>query len=158
MQMKGISPIIAVVLLIAISISLGVLATGWVRNWVMEQTSTELLSCVLDTNYQIDSVTYNSTSKILRIKITNKDSRELYGFGVILDNGTTTQTFNSSASELSVSPSITSSNRLKREQSAYITVNLTSYSALGSSLTEVKVTNSVCNAVSAKSDSITMQS
>jgi flagellin-like protein len=157
MQKKGISPIVGVVLLIAITISIGVLATGWVRNWIMGQTSSDLLTCILDTNYQIDSAVYNSTSKVLRLKITNKDARELYGFGIVLDNGTTTKTFNSSASEISLSPSISSSNKLKREESVYMSVNLTSYSALGSSLIEVKVTNDVCNAVSAKTDSITVQ-
>jgi flagellin-like protein len=160
-MLKGISPIVAAVLLIAVAISVGVLATTWVRNWVMEQTQQELLSCVLDTEYHVSDVEYNTTSKLMKAKITNKNSRKLYSFGVVIDNGTTQLEVAYNSSNITLSPNITSANKLDRERSVYLTLNLTdytSYSTIGSSATKVIITNQVCTAVTASSTTITQKS
>jgi len=158
--MKGISPIVASVLLIAVAISVGVLATTWVRNWIMEQTSQDLSSCVLDTEYQIDSTQYNSTSKLLTLKITNKNSRNIWGFGVMLDNGSTVLDVAYSSSNITLSPSITLNSKLDRERATYLTLNLTDYTGyatIGSTVSTVKVTNQVCTSVAAKTTTITQR-
>jgi len=158
---KGISPIVAAVLLIAVSISVGILATTWVRNWVIEQTQEDLLSCVLDTEYQISGAEYNTTSKLLKIKITNKNKRTIYGFGVMIDNTTTFLEVAYNSSNITLSPNITSTNRLDRERVVYLTLNLTDYtghSTIGSTASEIRVSNQICTAVVAKTTTITQRS
>jgi len=158
--MKGISPIIATVLLIVVAISVGVLATTWIRNWVMEQTSQELSSCVLDTEYQVDSTEYNATSKLLKLKVTNKNSRNLWGFGVMIDNGSTVLDVAYNSSNITLSPSITSTSKLDRERATYLTLNLTDYtgySTIGSTASTVKITNQGCTSVTAKTTTITQK-
>lgn len=157
---KGISPIVAAVLLIAVSISVGVLATTWVRNWILEQTQEDILSCVLDTEYQINAAEYNTTSNLLKLKMTNKNERALYGFGVLLDNGTTFLDVNYTDANITLSPSITATNRLERERVVYLTLNLTYFSGfetLGDTLSEIKVSNEVCSTVVAKTGTITQR-
>lgn len=160
-MLKGISPIVAAVLLIAVAVSVGVLATTWVRNWVMEQTQEELLSCVLDTEYHVSDVEYNSTSELMKMKLTNKNKRKLYDFGLILDNGTTQLDISYNDSNITLSPSISSSNKLDRERSVYLTLNLSDYSGyatMGTTVTTVYVTNQVCTSVTAKTTTITQKS
>jgi hypothetical protein len=110
---------------------------------------------VLETNYVIDSVEYTNSTRELKVKITNKGTTQLYGFGIMLQNASIIQEFNSTNPLVSVSPSVTSSNKLAREKSAYIKVNMTDYAPLGLSLTEVKVLNDACDAVSASTTTIT---
>lgn len=155
MEMKAISPVVAVVLLISVTLSLGVVVTSWIRNWILKETINPQISCVLETNYVIDSVTYSTDTNELKIKITNKGTTELYGFGVMLQNATIIQEFNSSNPLVSISPNITVINKLGREKSAYIKINLSDYIPLALSLTEVKVLNDACDAVSASTTSIT---
>lgn len=158
---KGVSPIIATILLIALAISVGIMVTTWITHWVVTQTSSESIACAINTNYIIDIAEFNKSAALnntLLLKITNKGSEKIYGFGAILDNGTVILMLNSSNSLINQG-GISSTNKLNRESAVYITVNLTNttlgYTTLGKTLTEVKVTNDACPAVSTSTKSIT---
>jgi flagellin-like protein len=158
---KGVSPVIATILLIAVAISVGIMVTTWITHWVVTQTSSESIACAINTNYVIDAAEFNKSTTLnstLLLKVTNRGSQGLYGFGVILDNGTTILMLNSSSS-LVGQGGINSGNKLRREQPIYLTVNLTNttagYTNLGCTLSEVKVTNDACPAVSASTATIT---
>jgi flagellin-like protein len=162
---KGISPVVAVVLLVAVAISLGMLVTSWITNLYYDIRSGES-ACAIKTNYIIDSVQWNQTSKspaynsTLLIKITNKGELKLYGFGLEMLNGTKILNFDSSEVDQG---GISSTNKLERERSTYLLVNLTNsslrYPAFGRSLltsedVSIKVTNEACEAVSAETTSV----
>lgn len=159
---KGVSPIIATILLIAVAISVGIMVTTWITHWVVTQTSSESIACAINTNYVIDTAEFNKSTALnntLLLKVTNRGSEKIYGFGAILDNGTVILMLNSSNSLISQG-GISSSNKLGREQSVYLTVNLTNtstgYPTLGRTLAEVKVTNDACPAVSTSTKAITI--
>ena len=160
--MRGMSPIVSTVLLIAVAISVGVFVTNWTLGWTERQTGSDK-ACVTDTYYIIEKAEWNKSSTLndtLRIKITNKGRQQLYGFSVQIDNGTKILTFDSDEvgqGDISVSA------KLDREHSAYITVNLTNttlgYPAFGNSLltsseVEIRVANEACDGVSAKTDTV----
>lgn len=154
---KGVSPVIAVVIMIAVAITTGVMLSTWVTQWVNRQTGDTSMTCVIRTNYIIESAKFNSSgNNVLIIKVRNRGAEELYGFGVILDNTSDIYQFNSTDSRISLSPSITESNKLGREGVVYIKVNLNTalYRALGASLSEIRVTNEACKSVSAKTAEI----
>ena len=161
MGMKGVSPVIATILLIAVAISVGIMVTTWITHWVVTQTSSESIACAINTNYVIDSAEFNKSTALnatLLLKVTNRGSEKLYGFGVILDNGTSILMLNSTSSLIDQG-SISIGNKLNRESSAYVKVNLTNttagYTTMGTTLTEVKLTNDACPAVSTSTKTIT---
>ena len=162
---RGISPVVSVVLLIAVAITLGMLVTSWVTHLYYDISGGDS-SCAINTNYIIDSAEWSKTSKspeynnTLLVKITNRGKLKLYGFGVELHNGTRILEFDSSVVNQG---GITSSNKLERERSAYLVVNMTNstlgYPGFGSSLLTsddvlVKVTNEACKARVAETDSV----
>ncbi len=158
--MKGMSPMISVVLLVAIAVSVGIMVTTWITHWVTEQTTDVSVSCAVNTNYVIESVRWNISSSLnntLLIKITNRGTQKLYGFGVVLSNGTKVVNLNSS-SPLIDQGGISASNKLGTQESVYIKVNMTNttlhYPGLGATLTEVRVTNDACKTVSQKTNTI----
>ena len=155
---SGLSPIVSVVLLIAVAVAVGIMVTTWITGWVSQQTSSTALACAINTNYVIDSAAVNqSSTNTLLIRLSNRGSLGLYGFGVVLDNGTRVVQLNSSSSMIDQG-GISTANKLGREQTTYLLVNM-SNATLGypehlATLTEVRVTNDACNAVSAKTTSI----
>lgn len=155
---KGISDVIAVVLMIAVAISIGVFVTTFATKWVQDQTSSPSITCAIKTNYVVDDVRFNY-SKIneLQVKVTNKGDEPLYGFGFILENATVILSFESS--NTLITNQVSSTSPLKREQSTYVILNMSNstlgYPSLGKTLTKVKVTNDACKAVSSSSVSIT---
>ncbi len=161
MMRKGVSPVIATILLIAVAISVGIMVTTWITHWVVSQTSSESIACAINTNYVIDSAEFNKSTALnntLLMKVTNRGTERLYGFGAILDNGTAIMMLNSSSSFIDQG-GISSANTLKRENSAYVKINLTNTTAghtmMGTTLTEIKITNDACPAVSTSTKTIT---
>jgi len=165
LKRKGISPVVAVVLLVAVAISLGMIVTSWITHLYYDISGGES-ACAINTNYVIDSVQWNQTAKsamynsTVLIKVTNKGRLGLYDFGVELLNGTRILDFEKNVVDQG---GISSTNKLGRERSAYLLVNLTNsslnYPAFGRSLLTsddvmVKVTNGACTAVSAETASI----
>jgi flagellin-like protein len=160
-RLKGVSPIIATVLLIAVAISVGIMVTTWITQWVVHQTGSESMTCAINTNYIIDTAEFNKSTTLnstLLLKVTNHGTEKIYGFGVQLDNGTTIMVFNSSSSLIDQG-GISSSSKLAQERSAYVKVNLTNttagYTTMGTTLTKVTVTNDGCPSVSASTAVIT---
>lgn len=157
--MRGLSPIVAVVLMIGLTVSISILVTVWITNWVTFQTTNPELACALTTNYVIDSAVYTNQTNELLIRITNKAKREIYGFGVVLTNGTHAQQFNYTQVW---QPETNASKPLERERTAYIKLNSSSISDTGEefnstfamTVNEIIVTNEVCRAVSAKTTNI----
>jgi len=164
MERKGVSPVVAVVLLIVVAISMGIFVTTWVTHWISTQTSSSSISCAINTNYLVDSAVFNKSGEnILRLKILNKGSQELYGFGVVLDNGTLIVRMNSTSEFLGgTNNTLSEGNSLKREQTAYLLVNLSNttlgYPSFGATIKELRVLNDACDAVSAKTSIITKYS
>jgi flagellin-like protein len=165
LKKKGISPVVAVVLLVAVAISLGMLVTSWITHLYYEISGGES-ACAINTNYIIDSVEWNRTAKsptynsTLLIKITNKGKQQLYEFGVEVLNGSRIVEFDSAIVNQG---GISSNAKLDRERSVYLLVNLTNesfnYPAFGRSLltsddVSIKVTNGACKAVSAETTSV----
>jgi len=160
---KGVSSVVSTVLMIAVAISIGILVTTWITHWVQQQTGSKDISCAINTNYVVDSAEWNKSGQYngtLLIKLTNKGKQKLYGFGVVIDNGTKILEFGQSSVGQG---GISSSSTLERERSVYLTVNLTNstlrYPAFGRSLmtssdVTVKVTNAACDAVPAETNSV----
>jgi flagellin-like protein len=149
MGMKGISPVIATVILIALSVAVGVMVSSWVMQWMNREMS-GVSSCSSYSTYRIDSAKYTSSDTNLTIKITNMGKLGLYGFSVQIMNATAVVLYNSTSSDLTSSPNITASSPLGEQRTALIIVNLDgtdgNYSLAGATAEEIKVMNEACPA------------
>jgi flagellin-like protein len=156
MGMKGISPVIAAVLLIAITVAVGVMISSWVTQWVTSRTRQASSACVTDTNYKIDSAIFDTDTNNLTLRLTNLGRVELYGFSVQILNGTDVEVYNSSDSDVKMSPNITENNPLKQQRSVIIIINMEGsyHSTLGSTTDQVKVLNEACPTFSAETSTI----
>ncbi len=147
MGMKGVSPVIAAVILIAISVAVGVMISGWVMQWVNKEIG-GASSCSSYSTYRIDSAKYTSSDNNLTIKLTNMGKLGLYGFSVQLINDTHVKLYNSSSPDIKISPNVTASEPLSEQRSAIIIVNVDGaegdYSSLAMTATEIKVLNDEC--------------
>lgn len=153
MGMKGISPIIAAVVLIAISVAVGVMISSWVTHWVTSQTGVTT-QCVALTNYNIESATYTSQDKNLTMVIKNLGSIQIYGLSVQIMNLTDIVTYNDTSPDIKVTPSLSKQTPLTEQRSAIIVINLNGtqgdYSELARTAEEITVFNKACPAFSAK--------
>ncbi len=153
MGMKGISPIIAAVVLIAISVAVGVMISSWITHWVTTQTGVTT-QCVALTNYNIESATYTSSNSNLTLVVTNLGSIELYGFSVQIMNSTHVVIYNDTSPDIKVTPPLSKDSPLKEQRSAIIVINLNGtqgdYSEMGRTAEEIRVFNKACPAFSAK--------
>lgn len=148
---KGISPIIATVLLIALVVVVGTMFSTWMTQWTTRGTGDQDLSCAPRTNYVIESAEYTNSTGVLKLKVVNKKEEELYGFGVILENATIIESFAYTSANISLSQNISESSKLGREMAVYLNLNLSGGSGIGYTLTKVKVTNQACKAVAVES-------
>jgi len=157
MKRKGISPIIAAVVLIAITIAVGVMISGWMTQFVTRQTEMAS-SCVTNTNYKIDTATYSGSQKTMTILLTNLHSREIYDFSVQFQNGTQIAFYNYTDPDVTVSPNITKTDPLEQQRSAIIIVDLNGTGRDTSNImytaTELKVLNEACPTFSIKTNNI----
>lgn len=163
MLRKGVSPVVASVLLVAVAVSLGILVTTWLTHWTGVQMTTPGITCSINTIYDIDSAIFNeSGDNWLLVKVTNKGPQNIWGFGAVLDNGTEILRLNSTDPIIYnwTNVNLTEDTPLKREQSAYVKINLTNttlnYPTFGSTLKEVKILNDACPAVSIKTTVLTI--
>jgi len=163
---KGISPVVASVILIAVSVSVGVMVSTWITHLIEQEISQDEL-CSINTNYNIESAKFNSSgNNTLWLRIKNEGEYELYGFGVILDNGTQIIIMNSSDNRTNQG-GISATNKLKRKYSMYLKVNLTNtteesidYQGFGLSLTtssntKITVFNDACTATDSEIITVT---
>ena len=152
MGMKGISPVIAAVLLIAITVAVTVMLSSWITHWISSRTTEASSACVTHTNYKIDSATFDSSGNNLTMVITNLGSNEIYGFSMQVLNGTDVSVYESSDNKVSISPNVTESSPLKEQRSAVIIINMNDAydTSLGSSADQIKVLNKACPSFSAE--------
>ena len=160
MGKKGISPVIASVLLIGITVAIGVMLSSWITHWISNKTQDISSACATSTNYKIDSVIYSAATKNMTIMLTNMGSVELYGFSVQIMNGTEVIVYNYTDTKFKISPNITQDMPLKQQRSAIIIVSLdnSGYEAgLGETADMVKVLNSACPAFSLETRTVTKE-
>ncbi len=151
--MKGLSPLIAVMILLGVSITIGALLSGWITHW-FHYKSGETNTCGFGVGYRIDSAEFNMTSYTLYVKVTNEEPSSIYGFGVILQNDTFSILINSSSWRMSFTPQISEDRPLEQGHSMYIILNLTGYEDLGMTLNKIIVVNSLCKDIQAETTNI----
>lgn len=86
MERKGLSPIVAVVILIGIAVITGGLLSSWITSFVSDAAKQD--TCSINTMYTLSDVTYNATSGVIKLKVKNTGTVKLYNFTVEADNGT----------------------------------------------------------------------
>jgi flagellin-like protein len=86
MGSKGLSPIIAVVILIGIAVMVGGILSSWVTSFVSSSARQD--TCAITTMYTLSEATYNASSGMVKVRVKNTGSVSLYNFSVEADNGT----------------------------------------------------------------------
>lgn len=154
--MKGISPVIATVILLTLAVILSLIVTNWSTHFVQTKTG-EASVCVVKTSYNIEPV-YLKNSKILKVSIINTGSLSLYGFYIEIANDTYIKVYNSTSPDISITPILNKNSPLKEQESAIITLNISGiegeYSKLVESANYIKVLNKACPQYSASSSEI----
>ncbi|MEM5871878.1 MAG: archaellin/type IV pilin N-terminal domain-containing protein [Candidatus Aenigmatarchaeota archaeon] len=150
MGMKGISPVIASVILIGIAIAVGVMLSSWITHWVSSRTHETSSACVTSTNYKIDDAIFNENAKTLTLKITNLGGTDIYDFTIQIINGTNIETYNYTNQKLSISPNISKNNPLRQQRTAIIIIDISDSIDLVKTAESIKVINEACPAFSAE--------
>jgi flagellin-like protein len=86
MPKKAISPLVAIVILIAIVITLGGVISAWLNNLVADTSQQD--TCAITTMYSLSDVSYNATNGEIKVKVKNTGKDDLHNFTVEADNGT----------------------------------------------------------------------
>lgn len=86
MRRKGVSPVVAVVILIGIAVITGGLLSSWITSFVSDSAKQD--TCSINTMYTLSDVTYNATSGEIKLKVKNTGTVKLYNFTIEADNGT----------------------------------------------------------------------
>ena len=84
MAKKAISPLIAIVIMIAVVITIGGMISSWLSGFVYDASTED--TCAINTIYTISDVSYNSTSGRIKLKVKNSGTVDLYNFTVEADN------------------------------------------------------------------------
>jgi hypothetical protein len=160
--MKGLSPIVSVVILVVISLSIASMVAQWMYGFVattanetgttaQQQVRCRTAGLDFDTDYGYYGIQYNFSGNVsanetdwIKIKVVNTGTLDLYGFTVeaTLLNNTDEMIEHYPLTDAS---GRTASNPLRPAQSAIIVANITyDINETTTTLTEVKVLNSVC--------------
>jgi len=159
MEMRGISPIISAVILIAVIFAIGALVSPWMFNLIRE-TSNETASSTInevkcmnaaydfDTTYRTYGVgwDFSTANNTLGVRIKNTGTISLYNFSFeLVINDTIVEYLHAKRSTQR-----TSSNPLKPGQTAFIDASFDR--DINGSLTRLKVMNAVCPNVYAEQE------
>jgi flagellin-like protein len=144
---KGISPIVAAIILIGVTIVIGIMISTWVSQWLFTNIENVPSTCPTSTLYELSSVKYNKTTQILTLKLTNKATQTLYNFTIEATDSSSSIYRNTS---VATNPSVTSTSPLTQEQSVFLTANMTTTNSLSS----VKVINGACIGFSRTTETI----
>ena len=117
MTKKGLSPLIAVVILVGLAVTVSGLVSSWLGTFVTESTTSS--TCVLNTIYTMSGTTYDTTTGQIKTKIKNAGTLSIYNFTFEADNGTDIATFPASAPSATV--------RITPGQSQYVKANASLY-------------------------------
>lgn len=134
---KGISPIVATIILIGVTILIGIMISTWVSQWLLTTVGNVPSTCPTNTLYQLSNAKYNKTTQIMTVMVTNKGSQVLYNFTIEV-NDTSSNLYRNTS--VVTSPSVSSSSPLTQEQSTILTANMTTTNSIES----VKVINGAC--------------
>jgi flagellin-like protein len=86
MARKGVSPVVAVVILVGLAVMIGGLVSSWLTSFVADSARQD--TCAITTTYTLTEPTYNPTSGELKVRLKNTGNNELYNFTFEADNGT----------------------------------------------------------------------
>ena len=138
---RGVSPVVAVVIMVAVAVILAVFVSGWVIENISKQTR-DSPDCSVHTQYEIESAKFKSSNNQTRVVVINKGEESIYGFSLQIENGTDMQTV-AGATE---SPATNSSSRLGKGRSVFITyTSIGNYNrTLALTMTGLKVMNAGC--------------
>jgi len=117
MAKKAISPIIAIVILIALVITLGGIISAWLSGFVSDASQHD--TCAITTLYALSDASYSASNGQIKVKVKNSGRDDLYNFTIEADNGTVIAIIQSSF------PSATY--KLSPGQSQYILANSSGY-------------------------------
>lgn len=150
-SMRGLSTIVATVIMLAVAVILAVVVSDWAIHQVSEQTKT-VPDCSVHTRYIIESAKFKSSTNETRVVVLNKGAEDIYGFSLQIENGTHLET----ARGITESPSTSSASRLGKGGSVFIIYTSvgTANRTLGLTATEITVLNSACPEVSADTETI----
>lgn len=86
MARKAVSPIIAIVIIIATVVALGGILSSWLSGFVSDSTQADM--CAINTMYSISEAFHNGTTGEIKVKVKNSGKYGLYNFSFEADNGT----------------------------------------------------------------------
>lgn len=86
MTRKAISPVVAVVILVALAVTVGGLLSSWITSFVYEGTAHD--TCAITTTFIATDAEYNASSGQVKLKVKNTGREDLYNFTIEADNGT----------------------------------------------------------------------
>jgi flagellin-like protein len=86
MAKKAISPLIAIVVLVALVVTLGGLLSVWLSTFFYDVSEHD--RCAITTMYTLTGPTYNKTSGEIKAKVKNTGRDDLVNFTIEVDNGT----------------------------------------------------------------------
>jgi flagellin-like protein len=92
MGKKGISPIVAVVVLVGLAVMTGGLVSSWITSFVQDSTR-DADTCAITTMFTISDASVNETSGELKVKVKNTGKDDIYNFTLEVDNGTLLKAF-----------------------------------------------------------------
>lgn len=117
MARKGISPVVAVVILIAIAVMIGGLVSSWMSSFVSENTDQDM--CAINTLYSITDITVNDSNGEIKLRLKNTGKLAVYNFSIEAENGTTFEIIpaTSPAANYSIGPG----------ETQYVIANTTGY-------------------------------
>jgi len=79
MKIKAVSPLIATIILIALTVALGAIIVGWARSYVSSEVSN------LGAQVQILQVIYNNSNGNMAILVQNIGSTQLVGYNLLVE-------------------------------------------------------------------------
>ncbi len=127
MGKKGISPVVAVVVLIGVAVMLGGLVSSWISSFVIDSSKQD--ACAITTMYTISDAEVNQTSGKLRVTVKNTGKSAVFNFSIEADNGTVIDVMPAT------SPSDTYS--LDTGMTQYIETNISDYNISRMNITNI---------------------
>ena len=144
---KGISPVVASVILVAAAVLIGAVATVFVSSFVGQKTTqANTAGCAVTNQFTISDAQINSTGAV-RVKLTNSGQGTVSNFTieVTLTNGTIER-------KLALSP--TNTTNMTSGQSTFVMSNVFDAS-VDNLVSEVKVTSNTCKQFYAPTSTVT---
>jgi len=127
MAKKGISPIVAVVVLIGVAVMLGGLVSSWMSSFIDDSSKYD--TCAIMTMYTISDAVVNESSGKLIVKLKNIGKSAVYNFTFEADNGTV----------LDIMPATSPADtyRLEPGRTQYIETNISDYNISKENITNI---------------------